>query len=81
MAKCLIAPYSNTLIVKRLTFKETGKMNYSVKPQNKDVRDLLISRQAVLSTFIALVGLYLGNESESSPINESIVREHHSLLI
>lgn len=81
MAKCLIAPYSNTLIVKRLTFKETRKMNCSVKTQNNDVRDLQISRQAVLSTFIAFVGLYRGNQSESSPVNESIVRKHHLLLI
>jgi len=50
-------------------------MNYSIKPQNKDARDLLISRQAVLSSFIKFVG------PQGSLINGSIVGEHHSLLI
>ena len=50
-------------------------MNYTTKPQNKGERDLLISRQAVLSSFIKLVG------PQPSLINRSIVGEHHLFLI
>ena len=43
-------------------------MNYTIKPQNFDVREQLLSRLAVLSLL-------------SSSLNESIDGGHHSLLI